>query len=334
MGEAMHSRRRPVLLIAVLATLLLVVAIAAGTYWMVGPAVRCQLPEQAAAEAGWTARTLVSGGLERCYYLYAPPTHSSAQPMPVVFNFHGFLMNPESQALVSGWHGLAAEEGFLVVYPQGQKFPQRWDSGETWGDSDVDDVRFFRDMLDDLASIAAVDHSRVYVTGFSNGGGLTVLLGCEAADLLAAVGTVAAAVVSEEACNPSRLVPAMAFHGTADPIVPYEGGEMRGWLLRWGAGATDAPTYFLAAEDWVAAWARGNGCDPIAEDVPPQGDTTGVRYAGCDEDTEVILHTIDGGGHTWPGGWPIPGLGKTSKDIDATGEMWDFFQKYRLQVDR
>jgi polyhydroxybutyrate depolymerase len=308
-----------------------VVAVAAGTYWMVGPAVQCEFPEQGAVEAGWAARTLVSGGLERCYTLYAPPGYDPAQPLPVVFSFHGFLSNPESQALISGWHKLAAQEDFLVVYSQGQKFPQRWDSGETWGDLDVDDVQFFRDMLDDLSSVAAVDRSRVYVNGFSNGGGMTVRLGCEAADLMAALGSVAGAVLSMEDCSPARPVPVMAFHGTADPVVNYEGGDMRGWLLRWAAGVTDAPTYFVGAEDWVATWVEGNGCDPTPEIILPQGDASGMRYTGCDEKAEVILYTIDGGGHAWPGGWPIPLVGKTSKDVDATEELWRFFQGYRLE---
>jgi polyhydroxybutyrate depolymerase len=186
-------------------------------------------------------------------------------------------------------------------------------------------------MLDDLSSVAAVDRSRVYVTGFSNGGGMTVRLGCETADLLAAMGTVGGAVVSSGGCNPSRPVPLLAFHGTADPIVPYEGGEMRGWLLRWGAGVTDAPTYFVGAEDWVTTWAEANGCDPTPEALPAQGDASGVRYTGCDDNAEVILYTIDGGGHTWPAGWPIPAVGRTSKDIDATEELWAFLQRYRLE---
>ena len=277
------------------------------------------------------ARTLLSGGLERCYYLYTPPMYEPTQPMPVVFSFHGFLSNPESQALISGWHKLAAREGFLVVYPQGQKFPQRWNSGPDWGDSDVDDVQFFGDILEDLSSAAAVDRSRVYVNGFSNGGGMTVRLGCEAADLMAAIGSVAAAVESVEGCDPARPVPVMAIHGTADPLVNYEGGAMRGWLLRWAAGVTDAPTYWAGAEDWIANWAQASGCDPTPEIIPSQGDVSGVRYAGCDDDVAVILYTIDGGGHAWPGGWAIPGVGKTSKDIDATEELWAFLQQYRLE---
>jgi polyhydroxybutyrate depolymerase len=327
----MTTKRTRVLLITILAIFILLLAVAAGTYFMVGSAVRCQLPERASPEAGWTARTLVSGGLERCYYIYAPPTYDVAQPLPVVFSFHGFLSNPESQALISGWHKLAADEGFLVVYPEGQKFPQRWDSGETWGDLNVDDVQFFRDMLGDLSSRAAVDLSRVYVNGFSNGGGMTVRLGCEAADLIAAIGTVSAAVVATGDCNSAQQLPLMAFHGAADPVVNYEGGDMRSWLLRWAARVTDAPTYFVGFEDWVAVWADGNGCDLTPEAIAPRGDVSGVRYTDCYEGADVVRYTIADGGHAWPGGWPIPLVGKTSKDIDATAEMWRFFQEYTLE---
>jgi polyhydroxybutyrate depolymerase len=247
-------------------------------------------------------------------------------------SFHGFLSNPESHALITGWHGLAEREGVLVAYPEGTSFPQRWNAGTTWGASEVNDVRFFRDLIDDISTVAAVDGSRIYVNGFSNGGGMTVHIACEAAERVAAIGTVAAAVVDMQDCAPSRPVPVLAFHGTADPVVSYEGGEMSGLLLPWGAKLTWAPTYFVGAEDWVAIWAEGNGCDPVPEAIPPQGDVWGVRYTQCDQDADVILYTIEDGGHTWPGGWPIPLVGKTSTDIDATAEMWRFFQAYSLEV--
>lgn len=322
---------RRICLIVAFVILVLIIAVVATTAWMVGPAVRCILPKRASVEAGWSARTLVSGGQDRCYYVYAPPGYDSAGPAPVVFSFHGFLSNPESQALITGWHKLADQEGFVVAYPQGKKFPQRWNAGATWGDSDVDDVQFFRDMLEDLSTTAAIDRSRVYINGFSNGGGMTVRLGCDAADLLAAMGTVAGAVVSMDDCKPAQPVPAMAFHGTADPIVPYEGGQMHSRLLRWAGGLTNAPTYFVGAEDWVAAWAEGNGCDSTPAAIPPQGDAHGVRYTSCDDEAAVVFFAIDGGGHTWPGGWPIPGVGKTSQDINATAELWEFFQGYHLE---
>jgi polyhydroxybutyrate depolymerase len=255
----------------------------------------------------------------------------------VVVSLHGFLSNPDSQAWISGWHELAEREGFLVVYPQGTSWPQRWNGGASWGAGGINDVQFFRDIMDDLSVVAAVDRSRVYANGFSNGGGMTVRIACEAADMVAAIGTVAGAVVEIEECRPSRPVPAMVFHGTADPIVPYAGRDMRGRMLREGAELTRAPTYFVGVEAWVAIWAEGNGCDLTPEVIPLQGDVRGIRYNGCDvvaggdQTADVILYTIKDGGHTWPGGAPIPGLGKTSTDIDATEEMWRFFQTYRLE---
>ena len=329
----MTSKRSRGPLLAALAVLtsLCVCAIAVATLWVVGPAPRCALPEQGQAEAGWSARTLVSGGLERCYYLYVPPDYDPAQPAPLVMSLHGYVLNASSHAALSGWHKLAGQEGFLVAYPQGSKLPRRWNSGAIWGNSDVDDVQFLLDLLDDLSALAAVDPSRVYVNGYSNGGGMSLRAGCELAGKIAAVGSVAGAVVDTEDCNPSRPMPVMAFHGTADPIVPYEGGNMQAGLLAWSAGLVSAPTYFVGAEDWVAAWAEGNACEPTPEAIAPQGDVRGVRYTGCDQGAEVILYTIEDGGHTWPGGLPIPGLGKTSRDIDATEELWRFFQQYRLE---
>ncbi len=319
------------ILLAAPAILMLILSggtLAAGSYWGTGPALRCALPRQGSVEIGWSARIVVSDGRERCYYLYVPPSHDPTQPAPLVVSLHGFLSNPESQAWISGWHKLAAEEGFLVAYPQGTAWPQRWNAGATWN-AGVDDVQFFRDLLDDLSRAAAVDRSRVYVNGFSNGGGMTTRIACEAADLVAAIGTVAAAVVELPGCTPIYPVPVLAFHGTADPIVPYGGGDMRGRPLREGAKQTRAPTHFVGAQEWTAQWAESNGCALEPESIPPQGQVWEKRYTSCEEGAEVILYTIEDGGHTWPGGGPIPLVGKTTQDIDATEEMWRFFQAYQ-----
>jgi len=323
------KNRRWVVIVAIVAVVLLCIT-AAATYWSVGSAPRCELPAQGQAEPGFSARRIVSGGIQRCYFLYTPPDYNPNTPAPLVVSFHGFLSNPNSHAMISGWHKLAKEEGFLVVYPQGMGFPKRWDAGVTWGDTDVDDVLFFEDILDDVSGVAAVDPDRVYVNGFSNGGGMTVRLGCDAADKIAAIGSVAGAVVDMDNCEPSRPLPAMAFHGTSDPVVDYDGMGMQYRLLRWGAGVTNAPIYFIGAEEWTAMWAVFNGCAHPPETIPARGDVSGMRYTDCDEDADVILYTVDGGGHTWPGGMPLVVTGKTTNDISATEEMWKFFQNYTL----
>jgi polyhydroxybutyrate depolymerase len=322
--------RKAILIIAGVAVLLLVV-IAAGVYWAIGPAIRCQLPDDGLVEDGWSGRVITSGGRDRCYYLYLPKGHDPTERLPLVVSFHGFMSNPESHALITRWHKLADQEGFVVVYPEGTQFPQRWQSGDTWGAEDVDDVQFFLDTLEDVQRVAAVDSSRVYVNGFSNGGGMTVKLGCEAADQIAAMGTVAAAVLSREDCQPSRPMPAIAFHGTEDPVVRYEGEDIELDALKRAAKATNVPSRFVGAPEWTRAWAALNLCDTEPVAMPQQGDVRGVSYTGCEQDADVILHTVEGGGHTWPGGMPIPVVGRTTRDISATEEMWRFYQRYQLE---
>lgn len=325
----MNKRVIAISLIIVLSLLCIALLVA---YYELGPDLRCYLPEGRLADTGWSVRNFTSGERERCYSLYIPPDIDPNQPSPLVVSFHGFLFNPNSHALISQWHKLARDAGFLVAYPQGTSYPLRWNAGEPWGIADLNDVQFFLDLLDDIAEIAVIDSTRVYVNGFSNGGGLSVRLACDVADKIAAIGSVAGAIVDLNDCNPSHPVPVMAFHGTADPVVDYYGRGMRSSLLRRGAGFTNAPTEFLGAEDWTSRWAEYNGCDPVAEAIDTWGDVIGVHYTACDDDAEVYLYTIEGGGHTWPGGWPIPFLGETSGAINATKELWGFYQNYQLET--
>jgi polyhydroxybutyrate depolymerase len=111
----------------------------------------------------------------------------------------------------------------------------------------------------------------------------------------------------------------MVFHGTADPIVPYEGGEF---------DRSDVPFPYIP--DWVATLAQRNECDDDPLEIPASGEASGVRYTNCAAD--VTFYTIAGGGHTWPGGKPIPEwiAGHTSQDIDATRTLWGFFLAHPL----
>ena len=326
----MISKRARTILIIVVVALFLLCAMAAGGYWATGPSLRCNLPEKGLADEGWSARIVTAGGVDRCYYLYTPPGYDPSQPAPLVVSFHGFMSNPDSHGLITHWHQLAAEEGFLLAYPQGSGYPQRWNAAPGWAVDDVDDVQFFLDIVADVSAAASVDPARVYVSGFSNGGGMAERVGCELADQVAAMGTVAGAVRSMEECSPSRPVPAMVFHGTADPVVIYEGGEVEHVLIRTIAESIGASITFMGAE-WVGTWATLNGCDPTPEALAPSGGVRGLRYTGCRNDAEVIFYAINEGGHTWPGGFPIP-VGKTSQDIDATEELWRFFEQHSLDA--
>ncbi len=298
----------------------------------------------AAVVTGASKHTLDSDGLAREYIVYVPQRYDPAQPVSLIMSLHGFASSDAQQVLWTQWNTIADEEGFIVVYPQGMGSPARWNTGQhpiPAGDAQqveqetsdnplagllagffeevpVDDVAFLGHLLDQLETDYCIDPARIYVNGLSNGGGMSNRLACELADRIAAIGTVAGAYTElPGGCHPSRPVPVIAFHGVIDPIVPYEGNP---------------DINFPAIQTWAADWAARDQCDPTPQVVEGTvGAVTGVRYTGCAENAEVVLYTIADGGHTWPGGFPIPFfVGKTSEDIDASATMWAFFSAHPL----
>lgn len=272
--------------------------------------------------ANKTNGTLLSSGKQRKYLLYVPPSYDPSRPTPLVITIHGFAQWPANQRDVSRWNPLADEYGFIVVYPSGTGFPKRWGAhGRTnLLTPPAEDVTFISDLIDKLEGEYNIDPTRIYANGLSNGGGMTYLLACKLADRIAAIGTVAGAYTFPlHECQPSRTVPMIVFHGDADPIVPYYGGK---------SGPFDQP--FPVIPDWVAQWARQNGCNETPVELPAQGQVTGIKYIGCNQGAEVPFYTIHGGGHAWPGGGTLPQaiVGLTRQDIDATRTMWAFFQQY------
>jgi polyhydroxybutyrate depolymerase len=122
-------------------------------------------------------------------------------------------------------------------------------------------------------------------------------------------------------CTDHRPVPMIVFHGTADPMVPYNGGAT--WV---------APRPFPAVATWAANWARRNRCGSNPVESAVTADVTRHEYTNCTDDAAVVFYTIRGGGHTWPGGEPMPEwfVGPTSRSIDATSQMWAFFRAHPL----
>jgi polyhydroxybutyrate depolymerase len=229
----------------------------------------------------------------------------------MVLNFHGFLGSGSQQQLLSGMLEKSDAEGFIAVHPEGSGAAQSWNGGVCCGnatDQNIDDVGFVEVMLDALSADLCIDQSRIFATGMSNGGFLAHRLACELSDRIAAIAPVAG-VIGVDDCNPSRSVPVMQFHGTADTLVPWNGS---------------AVTNYPSVNDTVADWASRNGCSTTRSQTLATGDTTCETYDGCPVGGAVTLCTVDGGGHSWPGGTDI-GLGKTTNAISATDMMWAFF---------
>lgn len=245
---------------------------------------------------------LVSGGLLRRFVLVVP--ESVPTWAPLVLAFHGFAGSPAALEETSGLTRLAQRRGFVLVYPEASGHPRAWQADPRLGDRDV---RFVRDLVSLLTGRVSIDPSRVYAAGLSNGGGMAARLACDAADLFAAVATVAGAYPTG-ACDPERAVPVVAFHGTADPIVPYGG---------WGI-------LLPPVEGWAAGWAERDGCDPSAEVRVIGDDVTSRTWGGCRDQAQVVLYTIAGGGHGWPGSGRT-GWGGSTDTIDASALAWEFF---------
>jgi polyhydroxybutyrate depolymerase len=265
-----------------------------------------------------TNGTIVSSGRTREYLLYVPRSYDRAKPTPLVISLHGASVWPAQQMNLSRWNRLADEQGFIVVYPSGSGMPKVWNVDR--GAGLMRDVRFIAALIDTLEANYNIDPTRIYANGISNGGGMTFVLSCTLSDRIAAVGLVAAAQsLPWSWCTDRSPVPMIAFHGTADRWVPYDGGRNR-----------IGPETFPSVLSWTADWARRNRCGSNPVDSVVAADVTRLEYTNCADGAGVVLYAIQGGGHAWPGGKPMPQwiVGRTSNSIDATSEMWTFFREH------
>lgn len=270
---------------------------------------------------------LISSGEEREYLLYVPKSYDAARPAPLVISLHGGGMWPAGQREISQWNRVADERGFIVVYPAGAGIARHRAWRAFSAARSEKDVRFISDLIDTLSAAYNIDSARVYANGLSNGGGMSFVLSCTLSDRIAAIGLVASAQgLPWNWCTDRRSVPMIAFHGTADRQAWYNGGTS--WVAR--------DLYFPGIQDWTSKWARRNQCAPEPVESMVAADVSRREYTNCAEGAPVVLYTILGGGHTWPGGGHLPEwfVGTTSRSIDASSLMWEFFRDHPLRTTR
>jgi polyhydroxybutyrate depolymerase len=174
-------------------------------------------------------------------------------------------------------------------------------------------------VLDDLGGVVAIDRARVYATGISNGGMMAYRVACAFADRFAAIAVVAGEMTSGDDCRPSRPVPVLVIHGSADRNLPLDGGPGARAIAVHDVNSVAAAIEF---------WRRNDGCGepPVREQ---RGALTRTRFAECADGSEVELVVIDGGGHSWPGGERLARfLDPPSTALDATDEIWRFFARH------
>ena len=319
----------------VLTVLMIALALAA-------PLLRPEGAASAPADAPGSLRgSIVAGGLERAFRLYVPPSHDRTRPAPLVIALHGGGGTGAAmeRLTVGGLNRLAVRDGFVVVYPDG--VDRHWNDGRGVAEyrshrENIDDVGFVTALIDHLAQTQGIDRNRVYATGISNGGLFSQRLARELAPRIAAIGVVAVSMSDKIALMraPTRPISVLLMSGTEDPLVPWAGGDI-GF-----PGSSRKVGKVLSVAKTVAAWAALNRCTPPPAvswepDRDPR-DGTRVRreaHGPCSEGTEVVLYAVEGGGHTWPGGWqylPERLVGRTSRDIDANEVIWSFFRRHAI----
>jgi polyhydroxybutyrate depolymerase len=291
--------------------------------------------------AGDHERRLAHGGRERSYLLHVPPGGSGAG-RPLLLAFHGGGGNGPGFQRYAGLDPLADRDGWLVAYPNGTSriFDGRlltWNAGSCCGfaaDAEVDDVGFALAVIEDVARLAALDRTRVYATGHSNGAMMAYRLAAEAPERVAAIAPVAGAMMLDTFA-PARPVPVLHIHSVDDPRALYAGGatEVFGREIR-----------HRPVDGGIERWRVADGCPPEAAVLdtrrrPAEGGAvhtaTLLAWAPCASGSEVRLWKLTGAGHGWPGSPPVLPermMGPRTDVISAAEEIWAFLARFSRQA--
>ncbi len=309
------------------------------------PSTGCSQP--AGPELSGQKETIEVGGTSRFYLLSTPPppAGSTAIPRPVVVDFHGLDEGAGVHEATSLFGPLGQKDGFVAVYPNGTGTPVHWDTAPSPSNPDL---VYVNAMLDQLESTLCLDTSRIYATGFSDGAIMTSTLACTMADRFAAFAPVSG-ITLPSPCPLSRKIPILTFHGTADPVLYFNGGynsKALGPLFNHSAPDSGAPTTSSTTTTTlppnlngagipatVATWAKLQDCQPKPTDVQLTPHVIHRTYP-CPAGAAVEFDIVEGAGHAWPGSTFSQKIaavtGPTTFEIDGSAVIWAFFQGYRL----
>jgi polyhydroxybutyrate depolymerase len=291
------------------------------------------------ARSGTTFQATSAGGDVGAYIRQLPSRYTGRTPMPVVMELHGYGVSAIEMALLTQLGPYGNRNGFITITPQITRTIPYWQTS-----SNGKDVAFLRGVLAKVTSTLCVDLNRIYVTGYSNGAIMASVLACVDAGQVAAIAPVSG-VANPARCNPSRPVPVVAFHGTADPLVRYTGGlgpvaytlplpsGTRGTISNLLGPAVPQSTSGPSIPAITSAWAKRDGCASKPTSRVVATNVALIAYT-CPGTNAVQLYRIRGGGHTWPGSAlsaKATSLGTTTMAINADKIIWNFFMAHPLR---
>lgn len=282
----------------------------------------CDVTTGGGLAAGSTStRSVTVDGVPRPYLVHVPDGYDPTVPTPSVVTFHGLGTNAFLQLANSGILASADANGYVVIAPEGQSGVWQLPSGEGSAAAETPELAYLEAVTADTDAALCLDPARRYASGMSMGSAMTLVLACQPTRRYAAFGGVGASFY-RPICDGAPPAPLIYFHGTADDIVPFDGGSARGFEVD-------------AVPDTMAAWADHNRCAAEAS-TATTADVTLLEWSQCADNADVDFYRIDGGGHTWPDS-PVTtnptfaGIGGvTTTTVNATDAMWDFFRRYTL----
>jgi polyhydroxybutyrate depolymerase len=266
--------------------------------------------------------SIKSGGIFRNYRLYIPQKYEIQKPSALIIDLHGYNSNAMQEQVYSNFMPIADTANFFVVYPNGSVHggAQYWNAGITTLPAFANDVAFISELIDHLRSLYSIDENRVYACGMSNGGFMAHTLACALNNKIAAIASVTGSMFLSQytTCVPSRVVPVMQMHGTADKTVPFIGNSS-----------------MMPLDTLMNFWAKHNKCDaaPDIDTVPDINKADSCKaihyfYKNGAKGSTCEFYKIIGGGHSWPGA--AFKIDVTNQDFNATEKIWLFFRKYKL----
>lgn len=269
-------------------------------------------------------------GLDRNYIIHLPPTYGHFE-LPVVFVLHGGGGNAAQVQRYMGMDQIADYENFITVYPQG--INKQWNDGREFreGISSHDDVHFISDLMDTLALRYKCDTGRFFATGISNGGFFSIYLSWKLSNRLLAVAPVCANIPAllRATFHPAPPVSVLLINGTADPLVPYNGGTVGNRLIgdRGRCIATDSTVAIYLQAAGITAPAT---VAVIPDTNKKDGCTAkSFTYSSADQQLKVQLVRIENGGHALPGAsqyLPRMVIGNVCNDFNGAEMIWNFFK--------
>jgi polyhydroxybutyrate depolymerase len=283
-------------------------------------------------------------GRNRNFTCHVPPGPST-ESRPLLIALHGRNLTVEEFRRITHFDAIADRHGFVLVYPEGYRRSWNDGRGNTPAEREgVDDIAFIRTLIEHLTETVGIDPARVGVTGLSNGGVMCHRLGLKLSDRIAGIAPVAGLMpISLAGVMPDHAVSVLLIQGDRDTSMPIMGGRAHGRarLLLFLGGVRTRAGPVLSLDATVARWRAINGCthetrrDPLPASREDPTHVERVGYSGGRGGTEVECWIVHGGGHTWPGGPRLIGLGRTSTRFDASEEIGRFVANHsRPHVER